>query len=142
MEEIILKLIRQRDTGTQTEGIMFVMAGSGLDSRDLFKCYTLELPWKHNERLISCIPRGTYECQKVGVSPHIPYQHIWVKNVPGRDGIKIHVANFVSQLRGCIAPGETLADLNKDGMMDTINSRRTLSRLMENLPDTFTLEIV
>jgi hypothetical protein len=142
MEETILKLIRQRDTGTQTEGMMFVMAGTGLDSRDLYKCYTLELPWKNNEHQISCIPKGTYECQKVGISPRIHYAHIWVKNVPDRDGIKIHAANFVSQLRGCIAPGEYMADLNKDGMMDVVASKRTLSRLMEYLPEEFKLIII
>ena len=138
MNNTYLKVVRHSDDGTQTLGQMFVIKDGG----DAFYCDTLELPWKDNEHAVSCIPKGEYQCRKVGPSPHIPYPHIWITDVPDREGVKIHVANFVSQLRGCIAVGTGLADLNHDGRMDVVASKQTLTRLMTFLPEEFKLEIV
>jgi hypothetical protein len=65
--------------------------------RELNLC-TLELPWLDNQRNISCIPAGQYPIRVEG-------KRIRVLDVPGRDGILIHVANKPSELRGCIAVG-------------------------------------
>lgn len=66
-------------------------------------CKTIELPWRNNKQRASCIPEGKYRLirrmhQKHGDQLAIP-------NVPGREAILIHPANFaLSELQGCIAP--------------------------------------
>ena len=72
---------------------------------------TGELPDHGNAHGISCIPEGVYTCRWFN-SP----KHGWcyqVYNVPGRDLIEIHSANFMGdaprakQLEGCIALGKS-----------------------------------
>lgn len=66
-------------------------------------CDAIELPWKDNARNISCIPEGKYPLAK-RYSKRFGW-HILVKDVPGRSGILIHLANnAMKELRGCIAP--------------------------------------
>lgn len=95
-----------------------------------FKCFTLELPWKNNAKNISCIPKGTYKCRYT-FSPRFLKYTYEVLNVPNRSGIRIHSANFVSQLNGCIALGSSLQDINNDGSLDTTNSRNTIKSFEE-----------
>jgi hypothetical protein len=89
-------------------------------------CYTLELPWKENHRGISCIPEGAYTVvvdwsnSKKSWLPH-------VLDVPDRDGIRIHVGNYPSDIQGCILVGE-----GKTVDMVT-NSRKVLGPLFEKL---------
>jgi hypothetical protein len=102
---------------------------------------TLELPWLENEPNISCIPEGTYEVEMT-YSPKFK-KNLWlIKDVPNRSGIRIHTANYVSQLRGCIAPGLGVHDLNGDGILDVTNSKKALSILNDVLPDKFILDIL
>ena len=124
---------RKKDNGVETIGSL---------TFGEFHCDTLELPYKDNQKRISCIPAGKYLCKKVGVSGHIPYPHIAITNVPNRDGICIHKANYVSDLLGCIGVGDGLADINKDGQIDIIKSGLTFDKLMALLPNEFTLNIV
>lgn len=113
----------------------------GDDDNIQFKFHFVELPWKENQRWLSCIPEGKYQCQKEGPTDTFPYEHFSVLNVPNRDGIKIHIANFVSQLAGCLAPGKDLVDMNNDRLPDVNYSSITLKKLVEILPDKFMLEI-
>jgi hypothetical protein len=121
-----LSLVREFSDELQTKGQLFVMDQNG---QVLFQCFTLELPWRNNERSISSIPEGRY--------PLIPRfsdrfkNHLHILNVPGRDLILIHEANFVNQLRGCIAVGDSRLDLNGDGLKDLTNSVRTKNKLLE-----------
>lgn len=66
-------------------------------------CFTLELPWLDNQRLISCIPEGVYLLQ-----PRYSERfkaHIEIACVPNRSFILFHPANNVEhELKGCIAP--------------------------------------
>ena len=101
----------------------------------VFTCYLMELPWEFNKSNISCIPCGRYTLKKVRSSPSFSYEHFEVINVPGRTGIKWHIANYVNQLRGCGAPGMSLADINKDGLMDVVSSTTALNKLIEILPN-------
>lgn len=94
---------------------------------------SIELPDKNNTNEISCIPEGEYECEILKNSNRIRYPHISILNVRNRFGIKIHIANFVSQLRGCIACGFKHADLNKDGIIDVTNSRNALNEILSIL---------
>ena len=107
----------------------------------LFICSTLELPYLNNIARKSRIDTGIYDCVKVGESANIKYDHIWIKNVAGRSGIKIHIVNYVRQLAGCIGVGEKYMDIDKDGEIDITNSKNTLNQLRAILPDEFKLII-
>lgn len=106
-----------------------------------FSCKTLELPWMSNMPNISCIPKGEYQV-KWTFSPRLLKYTYEVQGVPNRTGIRIHSANYYYELKGCIALGDKLADLNSDGKLDTLNSKATLKNFedkMERKP--FTLVI-
>lgn len=92
--------------------------------------YSLELPWRDNNRGISCIPPGTYTCKWIHSPKHGEcYQ---VLNVPDRSMIEIHSANFagdaalgyVSQLRGCITLGVGIGIL--ENQLVVLNSRHAI----------------
>ena len=134
---ITVKHIRLEDDGMQTLGQWFVF--DGLDK--IFECKILELPYKDNKRNISCIPKGTYKVEKT-YSPSFKKSLYLVKDVSNRSGIRIHVANFNYQLRGCLAPGQSFYDINKDGLKDVTSSGNTLKHLHAILPNEFELEII
>lgn len=73
---------------------------------DVFECFTLELPWKKNQKSISCIPEGKYKVI-MEYSPRFNRLLPELKGVPERDEIKIHPANWPKELNGCIAVGKT-----------------------------------
>jgi len=129
------KLIRVSDDGIQTLGVLSVNFSD-------FSCKTLELPYKNNAKRVSCIPKGEYIC-KWSYSPAMERYHYEITNVPGRSGIRIHAANFVEQLLGCIALGSAIKDLNNDKRGDLYHSGNTI-RAFEELMDheTFKLTIV
>jgi len=97
-----------------------------------FQCFTLELPDLNNQRNISCIPEGVYNChifnsQKNG-------KVISIEDVPGRSYIQIHSGNFTSQIEGCILVGDSIKRLNADNIPDVTNSKKTLSELLAIVP--------
>jgi len=125
--EVFLK--RESDDGTQTLGKLFINDINGVT---LFSCKTLELPFKGNQKRISCIPKGKYNVKR---RYSLKYgNHFHILNVPNRDFILIHNANYWFQLLGCIAVGQAHIDLNKDGKLDTTNSKLTLAKLVAVLP--------
>jgi hypothetical protein len=86
-------------------------------------CYTIELPWLHNQQRISCIPEGEYVLQK-RFSQKFKW-HLHLINVPGRDLILIHPANDAkTELLGCIAPV-----LKHTGIGKGSSSRKALEKL-------------
>lgn len=110
---------------------------------------TMELPWKNNQRGVSCIPEGEYLVTK---EPPIPindpngkkerkYWHFRIHDVPNRSGILIHRITYVKDLRGCVGVGSKYVDLNKDGIPDVVESSITLQYLVDTLPDRFKLKI-
>ena len=56
-----------------------------------------------------------------------------ILGVTGRSGLRIHVANYTRQLEGCIAPGYTLVDLDKDGKIDISQSTAAYDALVDCL---------
>lgn len=102
-------------------------------------CKTLELPWLNNNKRISCIPTGEYRVIRRWSKKF--NNHFHLTNVPGRDSILIHNANYHYELLGCIAVGENLVDLNKDGYLDVTSSLPTMRKLLKMLPNEFILEI-
>lgn len=105
----------------------------------LYECDTLELPWVDNEQQISCIPEGDYACEKRNSEKY--GDHFIVTDVLDRAYILIHHGNFVYDTRGCILVGQGYAYINKDNLKDVKNSRNTMKRLNEILPDKFLLTI-
>ena len=74
-----------------------------LECEGKFICYTIELPWKENEKRVSCIPEGKYFIKK-RYSNKFKW-HLEVTNVVNRSLILFHPANNASlELNGCIAP--------------------------------------
>ena len=68
-----------------------------------FICCTIELPWRANEKRISCIPEGYYLLRK-RYSRKFQW-HIEVVAVKNRTSILLHPANnAIRELKGCIAP--------------------------------------
>lgn len=130
-------LIKRLDYGQkQVLGIGFVL--SGLEIKQIFK--TLELPWKDNESQVSCIPPGLYEVKRRKSEKFGDHFHI--QDVPNREWILIHAANYYSQLRGCIAVGNAFADLNGDKVLDLTDSRNMMAKLNSLLLTDFELEIL
>ncbi len=109
---------RFRDDGVQSLGDLTV--------KD-FACKTLERSWKNNQSNISCVPVGQY-CVRWTFSLRLMRYTYELQNVPGRSGIRIHSANFWSQLLGCIALGDSYGDLNHDAQADILNSRVTVDK--------------
>ena len=101
--------------------------------------FTLELPDLDNAPNISCIPEGTYKCVRI-TSPSLG-ECFDVYNVIDRTYIRIHAGNFTSQIQGCILVGDSLKDINGDGVIDVLNSKDTLNKLLESLPKIFLLKI-
>ena len=106
-----------------------------------FLCFTIELPWRENQRNISCIPEGTYEI----VARHSKrfQNHLHVQDVKGRSLILIHPANnALKELRGCIAPVSQLTDIGKGWKSrEALNKLLTLSYRALELKKTITLTI-
>ena len=107
----------------------------------LFSFHTLELPNKDNQHNISCIPEGVYPMQKEQPNEHFPYGHFSILNVPERSGILMHIANYVSQLRGCLAVGKDLLDMNGDKLLDVNYSNIVLAKIYELVTGTCVIEI-
>ena len=104
-----------------------------------FQCLSLELPWLNNKINISCIPPGIYKCEK-RISPR--KGHVFqLLNVIGRTYIQGHIGNYTRDILGCIVFGDSIKDINRDGILDVTNSTHTFRMLMELLPNTFLLEI-
>jgi len=129
-------LQRKVSNEMQTQGVLSIF---NLEGKVIYKCNTLELGWKDNQRNISCIPTGSYKVVKHS-SPRYK-ECFWVKNVEGRSEILIHAGNFFSDTRGCILPGRSHTDLDYDGFEDVTASRATLKELLSILPNEWTLTI-
>lgn len=119
-------IYRKTQDRNQTLGNLSVIDENG---KPLFGSVVLERGWRNNEKGESCIPPGEYPL-KLEWSPRFK-MNLWeVYGVPGRSECKFHAANYWHQLNGCMAPGATLADLNKDGYNDVTNSKATLKKFM------------
>lgn len=88
-------------------------------------CHTIELPWKNNERRVSCIPEGEYFIEK-RYNQKFKW-HLQVLDVPERRFILFHPANDAQkELNGCIAPVTKLS-----GPGSGILSRQAFDKLKD-----------
>lgn len=98
-----------------------------LDDKEI--CKTLELPWRDNQKGISCIPVGEY---KLSPYPSSKFGEVYIVNdVPNRTGILIHTGNTVLDIEGCILVGDSYGKLN--GKSAVLNSRQAFKILKELL---------
>lgn len=100
-------------------------------------CYTMELPWKNNEKKISSISPGKYLVNKRFSVKYSDHWHL--QNVPGRDMILIHSGNTIKDIEGCILVGNRQGKL--DGLPAVLGSRDTMNMLRKALPPEFYLEV-
>lgn len=129
----------------QTLGVMVITSPT---QGVIFVGRTLELPDKNNANNVSCIIPGKYLC-KYTTSASLkdkdgkPLKTYEITKVPGRAGVRIHSANYYSQLRGCISLGNAHKDINSDGQLDAIHSGNTVAEFEKimNYED-FELEII
>lgn len=136
MKEIEVIVLRTCFKG-QVLGNLFVLE----DKTDiLFQCKSLELPDLNNQRRISCIPQGTYWAIK-HKAPKFG-DCTWIQDVPNRSEILQHVGNYKSDLLGCMALGESHIDMDKDGLKDVTNSKKTIERYLKVLPNKFKITII
>jgi hypothetical protein len=92
-------------------------------------CDTLELPWKDNQRSVSCIPAGQYKVRlrTARESATRDYLHLLIQDVPNRDYILFHIGNSAKDTRGCVLVGiGTKQDFVK-------NSRLAMELLMKEI---------
>ena len=109
----------------------------------VFLCKTMELPWRDNQRSISCIPEGEYWCERIY---HKDFGVCYLlKDVPDRERIIIHIFNYAAgkkvETRGCIGPGLRFVDINSDGNLDLQDSTKAMNLLRGILPSKFKLII-
>lgn len=114
-------------TTKQTIGELIVVE----DNKIIFDCKTLELPNIDDKNKVSCIPAGEYRATKY----HSPTKGevLLLHNVYGRSMIEIHYGNYYTQILGCILVGDSLGDVNNDGLTDVLNSKKTLAKLLESV---------
>ena len=99
MAKVNLLIIRDMFTEESTIGELF-LNGERM-------CDTLELPYKDNQRNISCIPAGEYKVRLrlPRESATRDYMHLLVKDVKDRDYILFHIGNSAKDTRGCVLVG-------------------------------------
>ena len=97
----------------------------------LYSYVAIELPWRDNKQNISRIPANEYDCtatRKATPNPRTGEREyaLFFPYVPGRSQIMLHIANYVTELEGCIGPGLTFSDIDNDGVIDVADSRKAL----------------
>ena len=124
---------------------------------------TIERPWvptplsKGGAKGVSCVPAGTYKLVRHNTDAHpmtwaLVNPDLDVVHFPGEDSnpharttVLIHPANFVHELRGCIAPGTRTshAVAAHGGGYMVCESRKAMRLLQQRVPwtDEHTLEI-
>jgi hypothetical protein len=150
---MIVLLSRFDDNGHRTLGNLYV-------GRRTFA--TIERPWvraakgRGGKKGVSCVPAGTYQLvphnsESFGrvwalVNPDLDVYHQEV-DVPAakrgiaRTAVLIHTANWVEELRGCIAPGVKHAKGDRGDMV--VSSRAAMAAIRELMtwPGKHSLEI-
>ena len=127
---------RLQDDGNETLGKLYVYNGL----KRVFKCCTLELPYKDNKQNVSCIPCGRYSLEPRENAKH--GKHLLVEDVQDRSWILIHSGNFNRDTEGCILVGRSFVDIDGDGHKDVSASKATLAELIEIVRGTDEMELI
>lgn len=134
-----LRIHRGEYQHNQTLGMFDVV----IDGDVVFSGVTLEPPWRENQPMVSCIKAGIYRAKERETSAsRFKYRHIHIQDVDGRSMILGHAGTYYRDTLGCILFGDRFVDVDRDGSLDVVNSRKTLQRIVDLLPDEFIVEIV
>jgi len=127
-----MKLKRVCNSDAGTFGVLI--------DNDIPICLTLELPYRGNQRNISCIPFGKYECKRKNSNRF--GDTFEVKNVSGRTHILLHKGNTIKDTSGCILLGNSYGFLG--GVPAIYDSREAFNNFMLHMRDKnkFELEIL
>ena len=126
MKISVLRLEQSEDQPTR--GVLLI--------HDILFCVTLELPWRDNQRNISCIPDGVYDAVKY-VSPTYGLT-IKIINVPGRSDILLHYGNYKRNTQGCILIARSYGDSTEQDEGMICNSKvvyRQFQEIIRKLPE-------
>lgn len=122
----VINRLKDNDA-TQTLGHLLLYKDQDL----IFECKTLELPDNDNKNKVSRIPEGVYKCVYRWSQKYS--DHYILLDVKNRSYILIHAGNYKTQIEGCILVGNRFSDINKDGSLDVLSSKETLSKLISKL---------
>lgn len=129
---MVLKLIRLTKDKQNRQKLGRLMLFDGWHC--LFWCHILE-PFDN-------FPAGRYKLTKYD-SPTLG--KVLLYDIKDKDGklryIEIHAGNFLSNTKGCQLPGDSIEDINSDGLYDVKNSKQTLTRLISLLPDEIFIDV-
>lgn len=100
----------------------------GILSVDGFECYTVERPWLDNKPRESCIPEGVYGLE-LGMYNRGGYPAYEIMDVPDRSLIKMHIANNINDVIGCVGFGDSLGYY--ENLWSVMNSGATMKKFME-----------
>ena len=93
----------------------------------IYTCFTVELPWRGNTPFVSCIPADHYVFRPCYYNRG-DYDAYEVCDVLGRTYIKMHIANRIADILGCIGVGNELGFVK--GQWAVTNSFHTFNRIM------------
>jgi len=121
---MLLTITRQGTTDQGTVGRAVLDTGEEWD--------TLELPWRGNQHLVSCIPAGNYVASMTW-SNRFARMLYEVSNVPNRTAIRIHSGNWAgdaghgwrTDVDGCILVGQEVGTI--EGQLALIRSTMALN---------------
>jgi len=118
-----LRLTRISEFNDATFGVLCI------DNEPCF--VTLEDLWRDNEKMVSCIPPGSYKL-RLHRSPRFgkTYQ---VCNVPERDHILIHAGNTHKNTHGCILVGMQYGRLGSESAV--LASKSAFMQFMAHMKD-------
>ena len=138
--------------GTVTRGPSGPLGTRGrLELESGFSCDTLELPWRGNQRGVSCVLADTYR-GRAWFSPTLRRVVVRFDDQNGREDVLIHNGNWaadardvdgdgrpeVTQVHGCTEVGRGYGDIRRpDGVTQwgILRSTATLEELMRALQD-------
>lgn len=115
-------LFRTHQNDDHTLGVLWVQGE---------RFYTLEPPWRGNQRNISCIPSNYYDGAHLARSASGKYTNVYhVKHVPDRTGILVHNGNVVDHTLGCILIGTKRGRLaGKAAVLNSNTAKRRFADL-------------
>ena len=122
IQNSLVQMVRTQMTDRYTFGRMLVRDETGTTVLGFRNIYTLELPWRNNQKQVSCIPPGRYELEWYPSTRH--GMRYLLRDVPNRAGILVHPGNFVYNSRGCILLG--LGTRKSFGYQMVSDSRRAV----------------
>lgn len=101
-----LTLPRLEDSGFATYGHLI-----NAEQKEI--CKTLELPWLGNRHNVSCVPAGLYVAEREYSTAH-HRALFWLRDVPDRDDVEVHIGCLPRDTKGCILLGSAFGFVDYD----------------------------